>query len=167
MDHCLMQTIPRQSRIANLLSGEGSFKLSPLAVANNGGGKISGCFFGDILKFCSPLAYISIHYRSIGRQVTKGHTKICFGATFRLDDEATQTNGLSVDATSLNWGTASYVSLKSTLTSKVPCNWSLENLRVVWSSQVILVSSFVPFAKHYGRLMYCSQIALLAFRTYA
>ena len=27
---------------------------------------------------CSPLAYISIHYRSIGRQVIKTHTKICF-----------------------------------------------------------------------------------------
>ena len=124
-------------------------------------------------EFCSPLAYISIHYRSIGRQVTRTHTKpICFGETFRLKSclswrwngqiRATKntTNGLSVDATSLNWGTASYVSLKSTLTSKVPCNWSLENLRVVWSSQVILVSSFVYFAKYYGRLMYCSQIAL-------
>ena len=31
------------------------------------GMRISGFFFGDILKFCSPLAYISIHYRRIGR----------------------------------------------------------------------------------------------------
>ena len=79
----------RKSDTESLLRG-GVFQGSALAVGNNGGGKISCCFFGDILKFCSPLAYIPIYYHSIGRQVTKGHTKICFGATFRLDDEATQ-----------------------------------------------------------------------------
>ena len=83
MDHCLMQTI---QRIANLPFREESSKLSPLTVRNNGGGSISGCFFGDILKFCSPLAYTSIHYRSIGRRVTK--TTLRYGlsgrATFRL-----------------------------------------------------------------------------------
>ena len=92
----------------------GVFQRSPLAVGNNGGGKISCCFFGDILKFCSPLAYISIHYRSIGRQVTKTHTKICFGTTFRLESclswrwngqiKATRTQ--RIDAVSHNWGTS-------------------------------------------------------------
>ena len=45
---------------------------------------------------------------------------------------------------------------KNMLTSKVLCNWSLENLRVVWSSQVILVSSHVTvyFAKYYSRLLF-------------
>ena len=49
-------------------------------------------------------------------------------------------NERTVGATSLNWGTASYESLKNTLTTKVPCNWSLENFRDVWLiSQAILV----------------------------
>ena len=50
--------------------GRGLPKLNPLAVGNNGDGKISCCFFGDILIFCSTLAYISIHNHSIGRKVT-------------------------------------------------------------------------------------------------
>ena len=136
-----------ESRIANLLSGEGSSKLSPLAVGNNGGGKMSCCFFGDILKFYSPLAYISIHYRSIGRQVTKTHTVLerHFGSSlvcrWRWNGQirATKnytTNRLSVDATSFNWGTTSYESLKIRWPRKcrVTEAWKL-NLRVVWSSQ--------------------------------
>ena len=86
--NCLMQTIFNDRKSDTEISSLGGvFQRSALAVGNNSGSKISCCFFSDILKFCSPLAYIPIYYHSIGRQVTKGHTKICFGATFRLDDE--------------------------------------------------------------------------------
>ena len=87
-----MQTIFYQRNSDTEISspgGEGSSKRSALVVGNNGGGKISCCFFGA-WNSAPLLLYIPTYYHSIGRQVTKGHTKICFGATFRLDDEATQ-----------------------------------------------------------------------------
>ena len=82
-----MQTIFNDRKSDTEIFSPGRGPKSPLAVGNNGSGKISCCFFGDILKFCFPLAYIPIYYHSIGRQVTQGPTKICFGVTFRLDDE--------------------------------------------------------------------------------
>ena len=85
---------------------EGSYK-EVLAVGDNGGGKISCCFFDDIVKFCSPLAHIPlIYYHSIGRKVTKTRSKICFEAPFSALVVSVVTmkrmNCLSVVATSLN-----------------------------------------------------------------
>ena len=73
-----------RERIGNLLSGEGSFKEVLLQSEIMAMVKYPVFRAGDILKFCSPLAYIPLYYHSIGRQVTKGHTKICLGATFQL-----------------------------------------------------------------------------------
>ena len=48
-----------------------------------------------IFEILLPSAYIPIYYHSIGRQVTKGHTKICFGATFWLENETAKSKQLN------------------------------------------------------------------------
>ena len=88
----------------------GVFQRSPLTVTNNGAVKISCCFFGDILNFCSPLAYISIHYHSISRQVIKTRIKICFGATFRLDLSAVMMKRQNQNNFEHNEGTVCHLS---------------------------------------------------------
>ena len=97
-----------------------------------------------------------------------------FGSSLVCRDDETAKSKLwlrtrrTVDATSLKWGIASYESLKNTLTSKVPCNWHLENIRLVWSiSQVILVSSCVYFAKLLRPTIVLNCGLRYRFRTYA
>ena len=48
----------------------GVFQRSALSFGNNGGGNIFCCFFGDILKFFSPLAYIPTYYHNIGTKAS-------------------------------------------------------------------------------------------------
>ena len=157
-----------ESRIANLLSGEGSSKERVLSTAHNGAqaklmvavkriqGKMSCCFFADIFKLSSPLAYIAIHYRRVSRRATKTHTKILLtgisarvllvvSMKHKVTKKPNQSNskntisGLPVDAIYLNWGTTSHETFKNTLTSKVPCKWRLGNGSVLFTVTLSLL----------------------------
>ena len=139
----------------NLLSG-GVFQKSPLAVRNNGSGKISCSFFGNILKFCSPLVCIPIYYQSIGRKATKTHTKICFGATLPLESCLSWWNGqIKATKNTTDCQLMQPVSIEVHHTNPwKKTRWSRDE-GVVWSiSQVILVCVYL---QTHTTADYCSE----------
>ena len=123
------------------------------------------------------LAYIPMHYQSIGRNVTKTHTKNCFGVPFRLESCLSVVTMKGPNQSNLDhnertdcWSNQSqlrysiiripqkYVPPRKS----VPCNWGLENLRDVCSNSRCVCTSLQNTTADY-----CSDCVTIAFRTYA
>ena len=141
-----------ESRILKSPLWGGVFQSSALAVGNNGGGKISCCFFSDILKFCSPLAYIPIYYHGIGRQQWQRVTLRCvlerhFSSMMKQLSQTQWTDCLLMQPVSIEVQ-------HHTCPSKI--RWPRWCCPVI--SQVILC----VFSRYYGRLS-CSESRIAFF----